>query len=68
MKKPQFTRIAKSKSFRNRAQAEEWADEQKRDYGLQGISVRKEITQDDTTSRWKAVIKVKMTGKRSLEE
>lgn len=65
--KPQFTRLARSKTFRNREQAEEWADSQKETFNQQGLSVKKEIDFEDKTGRWSAKIFVKATGDRSVE-
>jgi len=66
-KKPQFARLAKSRTFRNREQAEEWADSQKNTFDQQGLSVKKEIDFVETTGRWSAKIFVKTTGKNSVE-
>lgn len=68
MKKPQYARLARSKTFRNREQAEEWANGQKNTYDQQGMSVRKEIDFNEQTGRWSAKIYIKATGSRSVEE
>jgi hypothetical protein len=62
VKKPQFARLARSKTFRNREQAEEWAEDQKETYSRQGLSVKKEIDFNETTSRWSAKIFIKAAG------
>ena len=66
-KKPQFVRLARSKDFRNREQAEAWAEQQKTTYGQQGVSTKKEIDYLEKSGRWSAKIFIKADGKNSVE-
>ena len=66
MERASYAKLARSKTFRNREQAAEWADVEKTKYEQQGYSVRKEIDYDDKTNRWSAKIFIKSSGARSV--
>lgn len=68
MKLPRFITLVRSKNFRTREQAEDWASEQKESYDRQGYSVKKEIDYVENLSRWSAKIFIKTTGDRSIEK
>lgn len=66
-KKAIYARLAQSREFDQQAKAIEWADQKKKDYTQQGVSVRKEIDFMQSTGRWSAKIFVKATGGNSVE-
>lgn len=58
-KKPLYGKILASRSFTNRAEAEDFAKEYKDQYKEAGLSIKFDITRTEA-SEWKATVYVKL--------